>query len=88
MRDKSGKKRKYSIDMIKAELAEFGFAFLSKLDGSIHFEKYHSPYQWKIHNNDLRFDDIEKGCTLNFRNIKQKFGHDSAERTEDRPYCV
>lgn len=70
LRDKSGKKRKYTIDMIKLELAEFGFEFISKLDGSIHFEKYHSPYQWKIHNNDLKFEDLETGIILNFRNTK------------------
>jgi hypothetical protein len=32
----------------------------------IHFEKSRSPYQWKKFNDNMQFDDIEKGPIWNF----------------------
>lgn len=66
LRDPSGKRKKYSIHQLIQEIEESGFKLEAKHDGAIHFEKYHSPYQWKIHNDDLKFEDMEKGYIYNF----------------------
>lgn len=67
MRDKTGKQRKYTEAQVINEIAEHGFTLISKTDNAIHFEMYHSAYQWKIHNNDLQFDDMETGSVWNFK---------------------
>lgn len=66
LRDLNGKRKKYSINQLIQEIEECGFKLESKHDGAIHFEKYHSPYQWKIHNDDLKFEDLETGYIYNF----------------------
>jgi SAM-dependent methyltransferase len=44
MRDRNGKKRKYSHEQIISEIENYGFDFLFKQAGAIHFEKYHSIF--------------------------------------------
>jgi len=66
MRDQQGKQRKYSKKQLVNEVENNGFIFSSEIEGAIHFEAYHSSYQWEKHNNDMQFDDLEKGTILNF----------------------
>lgn len=71
LRDSNGKRKKYSIDQLIQEIEESGFELESKHDGAIHFEKYHSPYQWKIHNDNLKFEDMEKGYIYNYIKVNK-----------------
>jgi ubiquinone/menaquinone biosynthesis C-methylase UbiE len=64
--DKNGKYKKYTKEKIFDEIADYGFCFSFEIDGAIHFEKYRSPYQWKKFNNDMKFEDVEKGPIWNF----------------------
>ena len=66
MRDKTGKQRKYTKEQVIKEITEYGFELSSEIDNAIHFEMYHSAYQWKKHNDDLQFEDMETGAVWNF----------------------
>jgi ubiquinone/menaquinone biosynthesis C-methylase UbiE len=66
MRDKTGKQRKYTKEQVINEIVEYGFTLTSEVDGAIHFEMYHSAYQWKKHNDDLQFEDMETCVVWNF----------------------
>jgi ubiquinone/menaquinone biosynthesis C-methylase UbiE len=66
MRDKTGKQRKYTKEQVIKEISDYGFELSSEVDNAIHFEMYHSAYQWKKHNDDLQFEDMETGAVWNF----------------------
>jgi len=66
MKDKNGKNKKYTKEKIIEELNEYGFHYISEVTGAIHFEKSRSQYQWKKFNDNMQFDDIEKGPIWNF----------------------
>lgn len=66
MRDKTGKQRKYTKEQVIEEIAQYGFTLYSEVNNAIHFEMYHSMYQWKKHNDNLQFEDLETGAVWNF----------------------
>lgn len=66
MRDKQGKPRNYTKEQVGSEIESFGFTLQSEIEGAIHFEKYHSDYQWRLYNNDMQFSDLETGCIWNY----------------------
>jgi ubiquinone/menaquinone biosynthesis C-methylase UbiE len=66
MKDKNGKYKNYSKEKIIEEIKEYEFTYISEIEGAIHFEKSRSPYQWKKFNNNMQFEDIEKGPIWNF----------------------
>jgi ubiquinone/menaquinone biosynthesis C-methylase UbiE len=67
LRDIGGKRKKYSIDMLIAEIESLGFQFHNRIDGAIHFDYYHSPYHWKKLNGNMSFDYLKKGPVINFK---------------------
>ena len=71
MKDKQGRWKKYTKEKIIDELKNYGFEFVSEIDGGIHFENSRSPYLWKKFNNNMQFEDIEKGPIWNFMKIKK-----------------
>ena len=47
LRDIKGKRKKYSLEMLIAEIEDYGFHYHERIEGAIHFDYYHSPYHWK-----------------------------------------
>lgn len=65
-RDQEGKKKKYTLKKIIAEMNALDYELVNSFDQvGIHFEKYHSPHI--MQKGELTFEDLERGTILNFK---------------------
>jgi ubiquinone/menaquinone biosynthesis C-methylase UbiE len=67
LRDLKGIRKKYSLEMLIAEIENCGFRYYNRIEGAIHFDYYHSPYHWQKLNGDMPFDYLEVGPVINFQ---------------------
>lgn len=66
-RDKSGRKKKYKIDMLINEIEELGFQLTGTIENKgVHFENHSLHY---INNDGIEFEELERGSIYNFRRV-------------------